>query len=238
MKRQCASLKFHWFIAISMAFHSIFLLLPISVETQNTVPPLRIELGSTCERIGPAAKLTPPSPPRITAPTHKIPVRTFHLDTDIGQHHMLPKVYHKETNEIPEEVAVATASRAISPAAVNEPDPPDIPPHPLPGSRPGSPVPRNGLKNYLSKVRNIIEAHKRYPLRARRLGIEGEVMVTFKIDRNGNARDIRILKKSPFHTFNRSAVKTISSSSPFPPPPQRLLPPLRLAIKIDYQLEH
>ncbi len=237
MKGQCTGLKFHWVIVISMVFHFLFLLLPISMDRINTIPPLKIELGSTCEKIGPSTKLDPPSPPRLAAIPRKIHVKAFHLDTDIEQHHLSTNTYPKKTLEIPDEIAIAAASRATSPVAVDVPELPYMPPHPDPGARPGSPVSRDGLKNYLSKVRKIIEAHKRYPLRARRLGIEGEVMVAFKIDRHGNAIDIRVLRKSPFYTFNKFAVKTISSSSPFPPPPERLHPPLRLAIRIDYQLE-
>ncbi len=236
MKRQCINLKFHWFIVISMAFHSLFLLLPIYKDSQ-TMPPLRIELGSTCEKIGPATKPSPPSPPRITSVPHRFPVKAFHLDADITQRPIPSDVYPRESSMAPEEVDIKPSSSAINPAPIDAPELPGIPPHPASYARAGSPISRDGLRNYLSRVRNIIEAHKRYPLRARTLGIEGKVMVAFKIDKDGNAMDIRILKKSPFFTFNRAAVRTISSSSPFPPPPEKLRPPLRLAIRIDYQLE-
>lgn len=130
--------------------------------------------------------------------------------------------------------------------------PPDNPRHvstkrstpPLPQSsgskaanQPGATVQRQGLKNYLSRIRQIIEAHKYYPYNARIFGREGKVGLSFVISEKGTIHEVSTVKPCRYGDLNRAALRTLRASSPLPPPPKGLSPPLRVNLTLVFQLE-
>jgi len=52
------------------------------------------------------------------------------------------------------------------------------------------PVPEGGMKAFYA----YLKKHLDYPSRARRMGIEGRVFVSFVVDKNGNVSDVSIMK--------------------------------------------
>ncbi len=50
-----------------------------------------------------------------------------------------------------------------------------------------------------------------YPYRAKRLGIEGEVSISFIVDQNGKVSNIKILKAVPEKIFDKSVLDAVSS---------------------------
>ena len=93
-----------------------------------------------------------------------------------------------------------------------------------------------GLKGYLSRIRQIIEAHKHYPGPARRLGRQGTVHISFFIGGEGNIKNARIVRPCRWRDLNLAALKTVTTASPLPPPPRELLPPVNVSVNIDFKL--
>lgn len=68
----------------------------------------------------------------------------------------------------------------------------------------------------MARVRQHLEAHKFYPLSARRRGITGEVEVGFVLDRLGMAEKITVLAGSGHDLLDWAAQETVRRAQPFP----------------------
>lgn len=75
---------------------------------------------------------------------------------------------------------------------------------------------------YLSKLRYLIEKNKIYPRSAKRLNQMGKVNVNFVISKNGEIRDIRIVKNSSFQRLNDAALEILAKINKFEPIPEKL----------------
>lgn len=75
------------------------------------------------------------------------------------------------------------------------------------------------LGSYLGSARLKIEKAKRYPREACRRGWEGKVVVSFQINRQGEAAEIRLIQSSGYRDLDEEGVATIRRASPFFPPP-------------------
>jgi protein TonB len=90
------------------------------------------------------------------------------------------------------------------------------------------------VQSYLSKIYSIIDRHKTYPSRAKKFGIQGEVIVQFTLYPTGKISDIKIIKSSgakflDVHTLN----KVLEASKFFPKPPQEI--EMRVPIRYFFQ---
>jgi len=66
---------------------------------------------------------------------------------------------------------------------------------------------------FLSSLRESINANKIYPKRAKRMGLEGVVRVTFDIDNSGNVLNIRTSSDAP-NILRRAVIKAVRDSFP------------------------
>ena len=64
-------------------------------------------------------------------------------------------------------------------------------------------------KKYLQYIRKKITSRIKYPPVARRRGIEGEVLVSFNIKKDGTFEKIEITKKSPYSILNDAVLKAV-----------------------------
>jgi periplasmic protein TonB len=78
---------------------------------------------------------------------------------------------------------------------------------------------RGYLNEHFAYIREIIQKNITYPSRARRMGWEGNVIVSFVIRPNGTVCDIKIAESSGFEVLDANVVKTIKCVAPFPKPP-------------------
>ncbi len=93
------------------------------------------------------------------------------------------------------------------------------------------------LIRYNNLIRKIIEEHKVYPELARENGMEGKVLVEFKILKNGRVEFIRVIDSSSYDILDAAAVYAIKRSSPFPPIPSKLgKKALKFRVWIKYEL--
>lgn len=71
---------------------------------------------------------------------------------------------------------------------------------------------------YGEHIRRRIDAHKRYPARARRLGLEGMATVVVTVDARGHlARPPRIVRSSGVAALDDEALRMALAAAPFPP---------------------
>jgi len=81
-----------------------------------------------------------------------------------------------------------------------------------PGGK-GKGIPPQGI---IEIIRNSIERAKTYPVLARKRGIEGTVYISFRINPQGKARDIKILKSSGYRILDRTTLDIVKKAAPFP----------------------
>ncbi len=75
---------------------------------------------------------------------------------------------------------------------------------------------KSGNDETLAKIRRRIERAKRYPLLARRQGLQGTANVAFRISDDGSAQDIRLVQSSGIAPLDQAALATIRRAAPFP----------------------
>jgi len=77
-------------------------------------------------------------------------------------------------------------------------------------------------QSYMNALVAAIERHKRYPLRARKKGYEGEVQVLFTVLRDGTISKIEIAGSSLRVILDRAASKAVRDLGRFEPIPHQL----------------
>ena len=68
----------------------------------------------------------------------------------------------------------------------------------------------------LSEIMRRIEAAKRYPKVARRMGIEGKTAVRFKLKPNGKVESVEILESSGADILDQASLETVQRAVPLP----------------------
>lgn len=68
-------------------------------------------------------------------------------------------------------------------------------------------------------IRDTIQRGIVYPPNARREGMEGKVVVAFRLLPDGSVRNIRIVQSSGHYPLDQGAMEGVRNASPFPPPP-------------------
>lgn len=75
------------------------------------------------------------------------------------------------------------------------------------------------LAEYSRTVRALIERRKEYPLAARKLGIQGSVVVSFSLDRRGELQGVSLAKSSGNSMLDNAGIRAVRGVGSFPPPP-------------------
>jgi TonB family protein len=86
---------------------------------------------------------------------------------------------------------------------------------------------REGRSEVLAQIRSRIERAKRYPLMARRRGLEGTADVTFRIQQDGSVGGLKLAQASGASSLDEAALSTIRRAAPFPYYPE----PIRIGIR-------
>lgn len=72
-------------------------------------------------------------------------------------------------------------------------------------------------ENYMTKLRKEIDKNKKYPNTSRRLKEEGKVIVSFRVLKNGQFTNMRILKGSSKKRLNKAALNALLLTNKFEP---------------------
>jgi protein TonB len=68
----------------------------------------------------------------------------------------------------------------------------------------------------LLKIMRRIEEAKRYPMAARRMGIEGKTVVRFKLKPGGQVEAVEVAESSGSDILDKASVETIRGAAPLP----------------------
>jgi TonB family protein len=89
---------------------------------------------------------------------------------------------------------------------------------------------------YQDQVRAAILSHKFYPRQARRLKMQGEVIVQLAVMRDGKIGSSHFIKSAGYPVLDEAAQIMISAAAPFPAVPDTIRDmPLKLIIPINFQ---
>lgn len=82
---------------------------------------------------------------------------------------------------------------------------------------------RRDQASYLAELSQWLERHKKYPSIARRRGQQGQAVVKFTINKNGELVSHQLIKSSEHKSLNTAAIKMLERASPMPKPPVSLI---------------
>lgn len=93
------------------------------------------------------------------------------------------------------------------------------------------------VQEYLAALRARIERSKRYPLLARRQGVEGRAAVAFQVTATGQVEQLR-LADATHPLLGQAAMRAVEGAAPFPQLPSDIAgPPLQVEIGLRFTLE-
>ncbi len=98
-------------------------------------------------------------------------------------------------------------------------------------------VTQNYVNQYIRKhfvyINKLVRLNISYPSRARKMLMEGSVIVSFVVRLDGSIKDIIIKQSSGYSILDKNAIKAIKKAAPFPSPPVEAT----ITIPITYRLE-
>jgi len=124
---------------------------------------------------------------------------------------------------------------------ISPPQVPSAPPQAVTGWNPNDLVAARDqydtARSYLEMVKIRIEREKKYPEAARIKQIEGTVTISFIISPDGHIQKASVARTSGHEALDMAALRAVQAANPLPPPPaSHFRGPLRLEIKIVFQL--
>jgi len=122
---------------------------------------------------------------------------------------------------VTEEVIAVQPTAEVTPEAT-VPTPPPAPVEPPPPPQPSQADKDNAKSAYRSQLGRAFDKYKSYPRVAQRRGQQGTVIVTIKIDSNGNVVSAVVSKSSGYSSLDKDALKAVKKASPLPRPPSAL----------------
>ena len=93
---------------------------------------------------------------------------------------------------------------------------------------------QNENSKYLSKVMKIFEKNKVYPKNARAMHVEGKIIISFRIDKDGKTSDVSAKTKEPKVLAN--AAEELVRKSELPTPPSHWDTKTKIELPISYKL--
>lgn len=95
----------------------------------------------------------------------------------------------------------------------------------------------NELLNYKILIKEKIERCKRYPLWARKQGMEGEVLLRFLLTRSGQVKEVELARSCGNKLLDNAALEAVGKANPYPPfPPAIQETSIWLEVAIGFEL--
>jgi TonB family protein len=91
---------------------------------------------------------------------------------------------------------------------------------------------------YATIIKERIQRHWTYPVAARERHVQGDLLIIFRLERNGHLVNSRIARSSGYQILDSASVKAIELASPFPPFPETIpVEFLNINASFTYQLK-
>lgn len=97
-------------------------------------------------------------------------------------------------------------------------------------SRAGAALSSEGLAAIRQRIRRALQRQRHYPRLARQRGVEGVVLLAFRVGRDGQVRDLRVVR-SAGGVLDQAARETVLRAAPLPFCPRTIRVPLRYALE-------
>jgi periplasmic protein TonB len=102
----------------------------------------------------------------------------------------------------------------------------------------GKGLAKSDLSAYHAAIRARIEAAKQYPIAARRRHLEGNVVVSFRLNRDGKLLSIQISHSSGTELLDDAALGAVQNGSPYPRcPGEESAEPEPMTVNIEFMLK-
>jgi len=196
-------------------------------EPQPPPPPPAPEVRPPAEYQPPAPVPEPPPEP-VAAVAETEPVEPVPVVKPIEPPPVLKKAVEPRRRPVAKRVVKAQAPRSRPVEPVKRVERPVVAAAPIAAAPvvaerpPPVAVDVEAKQHYLAALAVQINRRKFYPRASRRLGEEGQVVVHFVIQRNGELTDLRVTESSGSSRLDEAALKTVRRVTPFKPIPAGL----------------
>ena len=97
---------------------------------------------------------------------------------------------------------------------------------------------KEAMLDFHNMVKQRIEETRRYPLWAKKKGIQGITRIVFTVMPDGTCRDMKIAGSSGSEILDHEALETLKRAAPFPSVPKKIsVSPVSLEVGIVFSLE-
>ncbi len=97
---------------------------------------------------------------------------------------------------------------------------------------------KEAMLDFHTMVKQRIEEARRYPLWARKKGIQGITRISFTVMPDGTCRDMKITGSSGSKILDHEALETLKRAEPFPSVPEKIsISPISLEVGIVFSLQ-
>lgn len=204
---------------------------------QRRAEPIAMELRSPKPRPAPPPPIVvPEAPSRRAEPRKEEPVRRSSPRPAVPVTPQQPAA-----TAAPDAISVAPAPAAAAPTQ------PGDSPASAPANAPPAAVSRPGvagakgvdLSAYLGQVNRVVAARRRYPPMAIEMQLEGDAVVSVRLNRDGSLANRPTIARSCGHEIlDAEALRMVTASAPFPPLPAGYLSATaELQIPVRFRLE-
>ena len=251
-------------LALSLMAHGIvWLIMP---DPRSEIIVYR-EIAQTPERFVtvmlPAPEPKPQATPQVDPPKQSVSAPKVRPSQRLKKRRVRKRRVKRRHKRARRTVEVAKKSSPPQPVAEHDPEPPTSDPTPA-GEVDSAPkaqvasaatkAPRSAMhkaskRASRSRVRGILRGYYRslnmlmkrgrtYPRSARRLGIEGTVLVEMVVSREGEIIKVKVLRSSGHDLLDKAAVAQVQKQRRVPQIPQELnRPAMTFQIPIEYRLQ-
>jgi len=95
-----------------------------------------------------------------------------------------------------------------------------------------------GSSSYRARILAWLERHKRYPARARAMGLEGRIVLRIELDRSGKVQSHSLESDGRYAVFTQEAESMLERAGSFPAvPPTIPGSTIEIVVPIDFRLE-
>ena len=188
-------------ILLSVLFHAAFLFYIPSLNLEDTILPMELNIDILINQPEPINKIISKPEPinKIISKPEPKPIK---------------KIKTKEPLPIKEIIKPEIKVPTIQPEPITLPQPKKniTPPY----------VIKKTIESYSAKLTKAISGQKKYPRIAQMRSWQGEIILDLKIDGQGKLIKVKIKKASKFKILDNEGINMVKRAAPFPKPPKEL----------------